>query len=119
VADAFTDRLARVRQRFASTIESKIEDTYEALPSLMGGAAAAAAVADTYRRIHGICGVADTVGFIGTGRAARKLDMIIAFSEEYRADTGGRESARLSDMRLPLPPSPARIVEGHFRFILK
>lgn len=86
MADAFADRLARVRQRFASSIESKIEDTYEAMPSLVGGAAAAAALADTYRRIHGICGVADTAGFIGTGRAARKLDLILLVA--HRAQRG-------------------------------
>ena len=77
VADASADRLAKVRRRFVSSIESKLEDTYEALPSLIGGASAAPALATTYRRIHDICGVADTVGFSGTGRAARKLDMIL------------------------------------------
>jgi recombinational DNA repair ATPase RecF len=34
--DPFAERLARVRQRFVSALESKIEDTYAAIPDLLG-----------------------------------------------------------------------------------
>jgi recombinational DNA repair ATPase RecF len=34
--DPFAERLARVRQRFVSALESKIEDTYAAIPDLSG-----------------------------------------------------------------------------------
>ena len=46
-ADPFTERLARVRQRFVSTLESKIEDTYADLPKLVGDGPG---VADDARR---------------------------------------------------------------------
>jgi chemotaxis protein histidine kinase CheA len=72
--DPFTERLAKVRQRFVSTLESKIEDTYTALPALSGEGSA---VAETYRRIHGIVGIGPTVGLAATGRAARGVENLL------------------------------------------
>ena len=46
--DPFTERLARVRERFVSALESKIEDTFAALPQLAGETATFAAVDETY-----------------------------------------------------------------------
>jgi hypothetical protein len=76
--DPFAERLARVRQRFVSALESKIQDTYAALPNLSGATSdAVEAVAETYRRMHGIVGVGPTVGFARTGRAARSVENIL------------------------------------------
>jgi chemotaxis protein histidine kinase CheA len=78
-ADAFTERLARVRARFISALESKIEDTYTALPQLSAADATAAftAVEESYRRVHGIVGVGPTVGFPLTGHAARVAENVL------------------------------------------
>jgi chemotaxis protein histidine kinase CheA len=73
--DPFTERLGRVRERFVSGLESKIEDTFAALPDL--SEETAAVVEETYRRIHGIVGIGPTVGFAATGRAARTLEQIL------------------------------------------
>jgi chemotaxis protein histidine kinase CheA len=76
--DPFAERLARVRERFVSGLESKIEDTYEAIPDLSGDSPAVAeAVEETYRRMHGLVGIGPTVGFAGTGRAARTVENIL------------------------------------------
>ncbi len=75
--DAFAERLARVRERFVTALESKIEDTYAALPNLAGETAVVDAVDQTYRRMHGIVGIGPTVGFAETGRAARTLERIL------------------------------------------
>lgn len=85
--DTFAERLATVRHRFASTLEGKIEDTYTALPNMTGqDASAVETVAETYRRIHGICGIGPTVGFVSTGTAARAAeDFLLA---AYRAQRG-------------------------------
>jgi len=73
--DAYAERLARVRQRFVSALESKIGDSYAAIPELSGETAAATeAVGETYRRMHGIVGIGPTVGFASTGRQ-RVLDV--------------------------------------------
>ena len=37
--DPFAERLARVRQRFVSALEGKIEDSYSAIPHLSGATA--------------------------------------------------------------------------------
>lgn len=75
--DPFIERLARVRERFVSALESKIEDTFSAIPDLSGETADIAAIGETYRRMHGIVGIGPTVGFAGTGRAARHLENIL------------------------------------------
>jgi chemotaxis protein histidine kinase CheA len=76
--DPYTERLGRVRQRFVSALESKIEDSYAAIPDLSGDAPEVVeTVEETYRRIHGIVGIGPTVGFAGTGRAARSVENIL------------------------------------------
>jgi chemotaxis protein histidine kinase CheA len=84
VTDRFADRLAKVRARFMSSVEGKIRDTYVMFPKLLGGTAAVDTLAEIYRRIHGICGVAETVGFIQTGRTARQLDSILVVAHQAR-----------------------------------
>jgi chemotaxis protein histidine kinase CheA len=76
--DPYTDRLARVRHRFVSTLEGKIENAYAAIPSLSGAAPAAPpAVAEAYRTMHGIVGIGPTVGFPVTGRAAHAVEDVL------------------------------------------
>jgi hypothetical protein len=89
---AFAERLARVRQRFITSLESKITDTYEALPTLVGeGAAVNDAVAETYRRIHGITGIGPSVGFADTGRAARNAEVVLLIPFRERRGLNEKE----------------------------
>jgi chemotaxis protein histidine kinase CheA len=85
--DDFNTRIEKVRQRFAFTLEGKIRDTVALLPSLSGEEVDAKdGVTASYRRIHGICGVAATVGFARTGLLARDVeDVLLA---PYRAERG-------------------------------
>jgi len=85
--DAFADRLARVRQRFVSTLECKIDDTYKAIPALSDTAnpgAAATAVDQTYRCMHGLVGIGPTVGFPATGRAAHDVEDVLRSPQHER-----------------------------------
>jgi chemotaxis protein histidine kinase CheA len=76
--DQFTERLAKVRNRFASTLAGKIKDTYGALPILAGDSAEVAdTLEETYRRIHSIAGIGKAVGFAATGRAARDVENVL------------------------------------------
>jgi chemotaxis protein histidine kinase CheA len=85
--DHFKDRLDVVRKRFACSLENKINDTHAELANFSGGRAdAVEAVANAYRRIHGICGIGGAVGFAATGRAAKDVeDVLIA---AYRGQRG-------------------------------
>jgi hypothetical protein len=85
--DHFKDRLGVVRKRFARSLENKINDTQAEVPSLLEGHAdAVEAVANAYRRIHGICGVGGAVGFPATGRAAKNVEDVLIVA--YRAQRG-------------------------------
>jgi hypothetical protein len=103
--DLYAERLAKVRHRFASTLESKIRDAFIALPNMSGdGDTVVDVVAETYRRIHSIAGIGNAVGFAATGRAARNVENVLLpahyagrglRSEEITALT--RELATLRD----------------------
>jgi hypothetical protein len=91
-ATAFAERLARVRQRFIAGLESKINDSYEALPALVGESAAVNdAVGETYRRIHGIAGIGPSVGFADTGRAARNAEVVLLIPFRERRGLNEKE----------------------------
>jgi hypothetical protein len=85
--DVFAERLATVRQRFASTLEAKINEACAALPHLSGDdPAAVEKLAGIYHQIHGICGVGPTVGFAASGKAARRVEDILL--PPFRAKRG-------------------------------
>lgn len=86
-SDPFRDRLDAVRARFAASLEGKINATYAQLPRLTGtGVGAAEAVAASYRRIHGICGVGAAIGFVRTGQAAKEVEDVLIGA--YRGGRG-------------------------------
>jgi hypothetical protein len=90
--DSFTQRLARVRQRFVSTLESKIEDTYGDLPTLSReGPGVRGTLEETYRRIHGIVAVGPTVGFAATGKAARTVENVLLGPHQAARALGANE----------------------------
>jgi hypothetical protein len=94
--DLFHDRLEAVRQRFASSLECKIKDTFAELPSLSGdGEDVIDAVAVSYRRIHGICGIGGAVGFAVTGRAAKDVEDVLVSAFRARRGLAAGEVARL------------------------
>ena len=77
--------LARVRHRFASTLETKIKDSIAAIPVPGSEGNVIENIGDTYRRLHEISAVGSTVGFPATGQAARAAEVIV-----LEARLGGR-----------------------------
>jgi len=112
--DSFTERLARVRERFVLALESKIEDTLAAVPRLAGDdpAAAFAAVEESYRRIHGIVGVGLTVGFAGTGHAARVVENILLGPRQAERGLTGREMVSFKQALHALREAAARELQS-------
>lgn len=76
--DEFTERLARVRQRFAGALQGKIDDAFTSLTHLSGDKAMAIETTIvTHRKLHEMCGIAPTIGFAETGKAARAAETVI------------------------------------------
>jgi hypothetical protein len=70
-ADDFHEHVARVRTRFASTLNDKVAASFAALDEMAGGGdRAAEACIATHRRLHEMYGVAPTLGFAETGKLA-------------------------------------------------
>jgi hypothetical protein len=81
--DQFETRLARVRHRFATTLESKIEDAVISANLMSrGNDGVLKHISESYRHLHGICGIGPTVGFSATGEAARVAE--VALMQAYR-----------------------------------
>jgi hypothetical protein len=97
-ADVFAERLAKIRNRFVAALPGRIDENDAALPRLIGdGIANVEAVAETYRRLHGIAGTGPTIGFPATGQAAREAEAVLI--DAYRAQRAltPEESASLKD----------------------
>lgn len=86
-ADQFEVRIARVRHRFATALESKISAAFVLADDMARDADGhSKLVSDCYRGLHGICGIGPTVGFAATGEAARAAEstLLQAMGEKRR-----------------------------------
>jgi chemotaxis protein histidine kinase CheA len=96
--DPFTERLARVRVRFATTLEGKIDDACAAIPRLSASEPATLAVlGETYRNMHGIVGVGPTVGFPASGSAALKVEDVLRAPQQQQRGLNTKEIAALTN----------------------
>ena len=77
-ADQFETRLAIVRHRFATTLESKITDAVISADRMSrNGDGVIKHVSESYRHLHGICGIGPTVGFTATSEAAHAAEVAL------------------------------------------
>jgi len=76
MSDLFVDRIAEVRERFASRIGYRIEEIERALPR-ESDEAGLDAIMIAHRQAHGLCGIGATLGFVGTGRVARSIEQLL------------------------------------------
>ena len=92
-ADQFETRLAKVRHRFATTLESKITDAAIAADRMSRSSDGVIKhVSESYRHLHGICGIGPTVGFTATGEAARAAEVTLI---QATAKAGDRPKRKL------------------------
>jgi chemotaxis protein histidine kinase CheA len=114
--DIFADRLARVRRRFVSTLQGRIDDTEASIPKFGGRtSAAAAAVGEAYRCMHGIVGVGPTVGFPSTGRAAHDVEDLLRPAQNERRGLSDNEIASLRERLLGLRDAVEREMQHFYR----
>ena len=93
-ADQFETRLARVRHRFATTLEGKITNAVVTADHMSCSADGVMHVSESYRNLHGICGIGPTVGFTATGEAAQVAEA--ALIQAYRESRGLTQTEVLS-----------------------
>jgi chemotaxis protein histidine kinase CheA len=116
-ADPFTDRIARVRARFAATLTGKIDDTCAAIPQLSDVAAApAVAVGEAYRCMHGIVGVGPTVGFPASGSAAHDVEDVLRLPNQERRGLTVEEIVVLTERLQVLREVAARELQSFQAF---
>jgi HPt (histidine-containing phosphotransfer) domain-containing protein len=75
--DDLTEQLARVRARFAAGLDGKIGDSFAALEKMSAGGDTTEIVVTAHRRLHELCGIAPTLGFMATGKAARSAESVM------------------------------------------
>jgi hypothetical protein len=94
--DQFEMRLAIVRHRFATTLGSKIEDALISANQMSkGDAGVNKRIAESYRSLHGICGIGPTVGFCSTGEAAHFAEAALMPANRERRGLTEREVLNL------------------------
>jgi hypothetical protein len=77
-ADQFEIRLAIVRHRFATSLESKIKDAVISADRMARGQNGVMKhISHSFRDLHGISGIGPTVGFAATGEAARTAESFL------------------------------------------
>jgi hypothetical protein len=70
--DVFAEQITRVRVRFAASLNDKLAESFAALDKLSGSETdSIETTIVAHRRLHEICGIAPTLGFVVTGEAAR------------------------------------------------
>ena len=90
----FTLRLARVRERFATALTGKLDDSYACIPKLPDkDAAAIETIIVMHRRLHEMCGIAPSVGFPATGKAARAAEAVLRDPAKFRRSLTAAEVA--------------------------
>ena len=92
--DEFALRLARVREHFAISLTKKIDDSFARLPKLSDkDAAAIETIIVMHRRLHEMCGIAPSVGFQATGKAARAAEAVLRDPAKLRRSLTAAEVA--------------------------
>jgi hypothetical protein len=77
-ADRFEHRLAVVRHRFATALESKIQDAVVSANRMCSSSEDGIKhVSDSYRRLNSICGVGPAAGFAATSEAAHFAEVTL------------------------------------------
>ncbi len=76
--DHFEEKLAQIRLRYASTLRHRVDESFDALPALSDESAdAIKTIINIHRKLHEMCGMAPSIGFPLTGKAARLAESVL------------------------------------------
>lgn len=94
--DQFDERLAQIRLRFVSRLEGKIDIVENAAAQFsICGVNRIEWLEAAHRTVHELCGIAPTLGFVATGRAARSVEQVLLQPLRARRELTVGEAADL------------------------
>jgi chemotaxis protein histidine kinase CheA len=76
MSDPFAERMAAVRQRFIAKLDARIDMIASAMAQ-PGCEVGLGTLALAHREAHSLCGVGQTLRFVGTGKAARSIEQLL------------------------------------------
>lgn len=96
-ADEFAERLAHIRRRFAAALPRKIDDSFVALIDLSKmDDSTIDTVVVTHSRLHEMCGIAPSIGFSATGKAARLAEAVLQDAAKLKRSLTAEEVTALT-----------------------
>jgi hypothetical protein len=96
MSDQYAERIAVVRHRFLGRLDARIEVIASAIPQ-PGREDGFGALVLAHREAHGLCGVGPTLGFVGTGKAARSIEQLLLAAVKARRTLDEDEILRLRE----------------------
>lgn len=113
-ADQFAERLAQVRARFATKLQTRIDALDESLPHIRGsGDAVIETLTTAHRGMHDLCGIGPTIGFDATGRAARHVEQILLAALRAGRGLNDQETNELRDAARALREAARDDLQAH------
>jgi hypothetical protein len=96
-ADEFNERLAHIRRRFAAALPGKIEGIFVTLIDLSKmDDSTIDTVVVTHCRLHEMCGIAPSIGFSATGKAARLAETVLRDAAKLKRSLRAEEVTALT-----------------------
>jgi hypothetical protein len=94
--DPFAERLAAVRQRFIARLDGRI-DIIASATQQADWENELGTLELAHREAHGLCGVGQTLGFVGTGKVARTIEQLLLAALKAERALTDDESAHLRE----------------------
>jgi chemotaxis protein histidine kinase CheA len=96
MSDAFAESMAAVRRRFMSKLDARIDEIACAMPH-PGREGKFDVLVLAHRQAHSLCGIGPTLGFAGTGGAARSIEQLLLGAVKAKRALTGDETLRLGE----------------------
>jgi Hpt domain len=96
MSDAFAESMAAVRRRFATKLDARIDEIECAMPQ-PGREGGLDVLVLAHRQAHSLCGVGPTLGFVGTGWAARSIEQLLLGAVKAKRALTDDEIPRLGE----------------------
>lgn len=108
-SDPFHERVLQIRERFANNLDARVAEIEERLPSLTRDTVdLPSALNEVHRRVHDLCGIGPTLGFVETGKAARAVERVLLMCTRAARPVNKEQMTEITDGLAAL-----RVAAGH------